>query len=413
MTIQAAIAQLRNYKGPDKLSLLPGANEAMLQAVENFYNITLPDDFKELYYFTDGFETDEDMFNMIPLKDIIEDKDRHSEAAFYIAEYMIYSDMWQLEINPDNCNDYKIFIEADYNKIVLTNSLGEFISRFLKAGVFGADGLYDWKVQEESKPIYTTKLKATEYLLTTFHFGLRHGLVSTTEVKDWADRIITHENEPEYFFMELSLSHDKNEMLSLLNSVCVPANYISARGIMGLLYHRLSAGLMTANEAIATMDQFDFINLLTETEINYIYEFTDEIWIDDPLVDDVELTKSLLNFLAYYKELRIANYKNWLALSLSIGNHFGEKEYNQQVLIKRNLELGRQRKLILVTLSILALVSLIVVITTYNHMADQPPLSQFRIDLYRLSALYLTLFTFYFLVRETLWVLLKSLKLVK
>jgi hypothetical protein len=418
MTIQSAIAQLRNYKGPDELSLRPGADEAMLQAVENTYNIKLPDDFKEFYRFTDGFETVEDMFNIISLKYIIEDKDRNNTKAFYIAEYMIYSDTWQLEINPDNCNDYEIFIQADYNKIVLTKSLGEFIGRFLKGGVFSTDGLYDWKAEEELKPIYTTKLKTAEYLLTAFHFGLRHGLVSTTEIKDWADRIIMHENEPEYFFMELSLSHDKNEMLSLLNSVCAPANYITARGVLGLLYRRLSDGVVTANEAIAIMDKFDFINLLTQTEINYIYDFTDEIWIDDAAVDDNKLTQNLLNFLAYYKDLEIANYKNWLGLSLSIGLNFEKKEYNlnsidQQVLNERKLQLGRQRKLNLVAVCILALISFIVVITTYNHMADKPPLSKFRMDMYRLSALYLTCFVLYFLLRETLWVLLKALRLVK
>lgn len=119
MTIQTAIAQLQNYSGPEELTLHEGADEALLKAVEDTYHITLPDDFKTLYRFSDGFETDEDIFNMITLKDMIADNERNGEPNFYIAEYMIYSDMWQLKINPDNCNDYKIFIEADNNKLVL------------------------------------------------------------------------------------------------------------------------------------------------------------------------------------------------------------------------------------------------------------------------------------------------------
>jgi hypothetical protein len=419
MTIQSAIEQLQNYKGPTGLSLHPGADDTMLQAVENTYNITLPDDFKEFYRFADGFETDEDIFNMIPLKYIIENKHRKGGAAFYIAEYMIYSDMWQLEINPNNCNDYKIIIWANYNKLVLTNSLGEFISRFLKGGVFGTGGLYEWQDEVELQPIYTTKLKTAEFLLTAFYHGIKYGLVSTTEVKDWADRIILHEDEPEYIFMELSLSHDKNEMLSLLTTVCVPANYITARGVLGLLYHRLSAGDITANEAIAIMDKFDFIDLLTQTEINYIYDFTDGIWMNDPIVENENsLTENLLNFLAHYKELEIANYKNWLVFSNQIKYKFTKKEdelngIDQLALHKRELYLSRQWVFILATIYILALVSFIVVITTYTYVADKTPLSKFRTDLYRLSALYLTCFILYCILRGILWLLAKLQKVVK
>jgi hypothetical protein len=418
MTIQSAIEQLQNYKGPVGLSLHPGADDAMLQAVENTYNITLPDDFKEFYRFADGFETDEDIFNMIPLKYIIENKHRKGGAAFYIAEYMIYSDMWQLEINPDNCNDYKIIIWANNNKLVLTNSLGEFISRFLKGGVFGTGGLYEWQDEVELQSIYTTKLKTAEFLLTAFYHGIKYGLISTTEVKDWADRIILHEDEPEYIFMELSLSHDKNEMLSLLTTVCVPANYITARGVLGLLYHRLSAGDITANETIAIMDKLDFIDLLTQTEINYIYDFTDGIWMDGPIVEDDSLTEKLLNFLAHYKELEITNYKNWLVFSHQIEYKFTKKEeelnsIDQLALHKRELYLSRQWVFILVTIYTLALVSFIVVITTYAHIADKTPLSKFRTDLYRLSALYLTCFMLYCILRGILWLLAKLQKVVK
>lgn len=408
MTIQAAIEQLRKYKGPAELSLHPGADEAMLQAVENTYNITLPDDFKEFYRFTDGFETIEDIFNMIPLKDIIEDKDRDSEAAFYIAEYMIYSDMWQLEINPDNCNDYKIFIESNYNKIVLTNSLGEFISRFLKVGVFGPGGLYDWQNEVEMLPIYTTKLKTAEFLLTAFCFGIRNGLISTKEIKDWADRIVLHEDEPECFFIELSLSHDKNEMISLLNTISVPENNVIARGILGLLYHVLSAGNITAVEAIAIMDKLDSINLLTQTEINYIYGFTDEIWMNDPIIDDNALIENLLDFLAHYKELEIAKFKNWFAFSINIEYKFTEKEDKLNIIDQQVA--NRQLSWITKTIRILAIASFIIVYTTYNNIAGKTQLSKLRMDLYQLSSLYLICFTLYCILRGILGLLAKLRK---
>ena len=407
MTIQTAIEQLQNYQGPDNLTLHPAADEARLQAVERIYNITLPDDFKEFYRFSDGFETDEDIFNMIPLIAIIQYKDKKNSARFYIAEYMIYSDMWQLEINPDNSNDYKIFIEANYNKIVLTTSLAEFIDRFLKGGVFGPGGLYEWQQEVELQPIYTTQLKAAEFLLTAFCFGIKNGLVSTKEIKDWAGRIVLHEDEPEHFFIELSLSSDKDEMLSLLNTVSVPESNVAARGILGLLYHRLSAGDVTATEALTIMDKLDSINLLTQTEINYIHRFTNKLRLKDPVSDSPALSESLLDFLAHYKEFEITNFKNWFALSLHIEYKFtdeGKNSINKQVA-------NRHLSWITKTIQILALASFLIVTTTYNNVAGKTPLSKFRMDLYQLASLYLLLFMLFCILRVILWLVARLQKM--
>ncbi|MGN6641037.1 MAG: SMI1/KNR4 family protein [Mucilaginibacter sp.] len=143
MFINPAIELLKSYNGPSKLTLHSGASETLISTVESAYNTTLPDDFKTFYRFTDGFEVNEDIFNMIALKEMIENRD--VRQPLWIAEYMIYSDMWCLEISSDDCNDYSIFnIGADGKKIILTNSLGEFIARFLNGGVFETGGLYYW-----------------------------------------------------------------------------------------------------------------------------------------------------------------------------------------------------------------------------------------------------------------------------
>lgn len=58
---------------------------------------------------------------------------------------MTYSDMLVLEIDHNNHNDYWIYNINQYNeKIVLTTSLSEFLKRFLDAGVFRSNGLYEW-----------------------------------------------------------------------------------------------------------------------------------------------------------------------------------------------------------------------------------------------------------------------------
>ncbi len=150
MKINEAIVLLKSYNGPFELTLHAGADEALIKDVENAYGIELPEDFKHFYRFTNGFEMDEDIFNMIPLGEMIGNSKNDNHPS--IAEYMIYSDMWRLEINPYDFNQYEIYVlDYDSEKIVLTNSLAEFIARFLRGGVFEIGGLYTWKDEIKAK----------------------------------------------------------------------------------------------------------------------------------------------------------------------------------------------------------------------------------------------------------------------
>lgn len=56
---------------------------------------------------------------------------------------MIYSDTWEIEINPSNPDEYWI---SNHGKAfrLLTKSLAEFLDRFLAKGVFQDGGLYTW-----------------------------------------------------------------------------------------------------------------------------------------------------------------------------------------------------------------------------------------------------------------------------
>jgi hypothetical protein len=238
---------------------------------------------------------------------------------------MIYSDMWQLEVNPDDYNDYKIIVEANYNKLVLTNSLTKFIEHFLTGGVFEAGGLYDWQKEVERQYVYTTQLKTTDLLLTFFHHGLRYNIISKEEVITWADSIVMHENEPENLIIEVSLCHDKNTLMSLLHSVLVPDSSIVARAILGVVYHRLLAGTINVNEAVSIIDN-DLINQLTRSEEIQIYNFNDEIWASDLPVNKEELKQEVLNFLAGYKDFEIKITKTGLVLILIFNINFQKKK---------------------------------------------------------------------------------------
>jgi hypothetical protein len=140
------IEQIVEYIGQNKSQLQISLNApAYISDIEDFESnsgIILPADIKKFYMLCNGFRCTEDLFNIIPLDEILSYKYELKVNEFYIAEYMIYSDAWVVNVNSD-LNTYEIF-ENSF-KTVLTNSFTEFLERFLTGGVFGKGGLYEWK----------------------------------------------------------------------------------------------------------------------------------------------------------------------------------------------------------------------------------------------------------------------------
>lgn len=117
---------------PDRLATFPSQ-----------FGFNLPDDVKTLYRFCNGFESAEDLFRLIPLEENWDDRRPPRPNSFYFAEYMIYCDLWEINVDPLDANSYTISNPGNHVRI-LTHSIAEFIGRFLAGGVFGKGGLYDW-----------------------------------------------------------------------------------------------------------------------------------------------------------------------------------------------------------------------------------------------------------------------------
>jgi hypothetical protein len=114
----------------DDIVLREGAKDELIEQTEAVLNIQLPDEVKQFYRFSNGLETNEYMFNIVRLEDVIEGKIKW-DSQLYIAEYLIYSDMWELEVNPLNSNDYIITnINQMKEKFILTKSLQNFYKEF-------------------------------------------------------------------------------------------------------------------------------------------------------------------------------------------------------------------------------------------------------------------------------------------
>lgn len=147
MTLAEAISYLESKSVEYEMTLRPAASEDLIKQVEETYNITLPEDIKQFYRLYNGFDTFDWMFNLIPMKDMIEQKIKYNEERVPLAEYMIYSETWHLDINVDQPNKYGITIQGHNREVTLTHSLAEFIERFVNGGLMGEDGLCHWVEQ--------------------------------------------------------------------------------------------------------------------------------------------------------------------------------------------------------------------------------------------------------------------------
>ena len=144
MLIEEVINHLQVNLTQTDITLYNGAADDLITTFEQTSKVRLPNDIKCFYKFANGFESDEDIFRIVPLEEILEYRKNHAHGII-IAEYMTYCDMWYLEVNLFNHNDYCIFyVGADHKKLKLTDSFAEFLNRFLKGGVFETGGLYDW-----------------------------------------------------------------------------------------------------------------------------------------------------------------------------------------------------------------------------------------------------------------------------
>lgn len=149
MDINQVIAQIKAR--PNDSTICPGVPENTLGWFERQMRIVMPDDFKIFYRFCNGFESAEDALRIIPLDEIDRSKFKQQRSGlggkrFYFAEYMQYSDMWSIEMDTSQDENYTVFCPTrNGEQSVLTHSFADFLNCFLAKGVFGDSGLYDWR----------------------------------------------------------------------------------------------------------------------------------------------------------------------------------------------------------------------------------------------------------------------------
>ena len=162
-------------------------------------------------------------------------------------------------------------------------------------------------------------------LLTLFKVGLASGLYSKEEVIKWADFIIMQEEEPDIFFIELSLIKSKSEGISYLGRFLESDSLANGKAVLGLLHKQLKEG-QELDTIVRTMydlkDEADF----TELEKGYIYQIDGDYDLASTKVygslDNVR--KETTDFLAIYADYGIENQASWPELNKRIDSDLEE-----------------------------------------------------------------------------------------
>ena len=174
-------------------------------------------------------------------------------------------------------------------------------------------------------------------ILTTLHLiraGLASGLLTKEEVIDWADKIITKDEKPDIFFIDLVLSSlkSKNDIIHYFSDYLYFENpAVRGRPLLGLLYKQYKTGQINLEQTTSKLFRLKLEAIFNEREESHIY------WIDNEYdcakhkiygtIEDVQT--QLDNFLILYKDYSLDNYAQWHDLDKYVDFKL-EQEYRLQ-----------------------------------------------------------------------------------
>lgn len=160
--------------------------------------------------------------------------------------------------------------------------------------------------------------KPSDYynLLEVFRTGLLYKLVTKEHVTHWADSIVKAAHEPAYFFIELSLAKDKNEIFEIIgNDYAIKSNVVTTRALFGIIYHKISDDTNDIKSTIGVLDILNNRDILTEIESAFIYELSDEFDETVSVASKERVNKDILKFLSVYHDFNVDNYRAWEEIS--------------------------------------------------------------------------------------------------
>jgi hypothetical protein len=165
-------------------------------------------------------------------------------------------------------------------------------------------------------------------LLEVFHRGLILGLISKSDVTSWSDEIILNTNEPDYFFIEVSLCSNENNLIEVLGQhITNIDNPICTRALFGLLYKQLTdqGDALRAEAAAKLIGELQDFDTLTNFEYNQMWQLYEyDLYY---LPDFVDLRRDLSEFLSLYAPFTLTNYNSWAKINDRLKIILKQKEF--------------------------------------------------------------------------------------
>ncbi len=253
-------------------------------------------------------------------------------------------------------------------------------------------------------------------LLTVFSRGLRNGLVSKAEVVKWADDIILTEDDPDYFFIELSLASNINQLLNIISTTPMMDEPVVGRILLGLLYWKTEKTLIDARRIVSILDEINTNDNLSSEERGDIYQLSDEFDNKFGMKIFEEWEADVSQFLSNYKSFTIDNFTEWQRLNDTLEAKFKamcqERRRQYEISVKQNRQkVNTEATAIRITLALVVLFALFVIIITYLQLQNHQYLTKFQTDLYSICIWVDSLFICYQIVKviyKGMWKLVKN-----
>lgn len=175
-------------------------------------------------------------------------------------------------------------------------------------------------------------------ILTTLHLiraGLASGLLTKEEVIDWADKIITKDEQPDIFFIDLAMSSSKstNDVIHYISDYLNFDNpAVQGRPLVGLLYHQYANGQINLEQTVSKLFRLKFEAVFNEREEGYIYSLENDYdCAKHGIYGSLQaVQQELEKFLAFYKDYSINNYEQWVDLDKAVDSQL-EEDYQLQL----------------------------------------------------------------------------------
>lgn len=169
-------------------------------------------------------------------------------------------------------------------------------------------------------------------LLEVFRDGLARGVVSKDKVVAWADDIIKNTDEPDFFFIELSMAGNVNRLIEVFDlHNTSDETRLSARVLLGLIHKRLTDDddILTVEDAAELVGSLESFDKMTPFERNKIFLFEEYcmFYLPDVALLQVEIT----DFLGIYKDFNLENYTQWPQINSKVEETVTQKQIEEDI----------------------------------------------------------------------------------